>query len=230
MDTPYALVSHDVTGSTQDDARSAYEDSQVLVVAQGQTAGRGRRGATWETAPRALAASLAFRPDWPAEALPRIPLVAGLSLLQVLPGSFDLKWPNDVVRGTEKVAGILVEGSAGSVVVGVGVNLWWPGAPAGYGGIHAEDPGAGAHLTVAEDWAAVFLNRMDGDPEQWGRDDYRRPCSTLGRPITWEPDGAGTALDVDCDGALVVQTELGVRRLVSGSVWEVRGLEPRGQR
>lgn len=225
MDTPYALVSHEVTGSTQDDARALYRGAPVLVTAQRQTVGRGRRGATWETAPRALAASLAFSTDWPAETWSRIPLMAGLSLLPALPGNCELKWPNDVVVGYDKAAGILVEGSDGLVVVGVGVNLWWPDAPPGYAGIYEEDCGEEQHVAIARDWAERLLGALSGDPELWGRDEYRRVCGTLGKSITWEPAGAGTAIDVDRDGALLVRTGSGVQRLVSGSVWEVRGFE-----
>lgn len=226
MDTPYALVSYDVTGSTQDDASAECDGSPVLVTAQRQSAGRGRHGATWLTAPRALAASLAFVSDWPPDTWSRIPLVAGLSLLGTLPDGCELKWPNDVVgRDGSKTAGILVETSGNVIVVGVGVNLWWPDAPNGFGGIYDHDPGPEQHLVIAEDWAVGFLEKVTGDPESWGRDAYRRACRTLGKPITWEPAGAGIALDVDNDGALLVQTETGVERLVSGSVREVRGGE-----
>ena len=226
MDTPYALVSLEVVGSTQDEARARFTGFPVLVVAPRQTAGRGRQGATWQTAPRALAVSLAYSSDWEADSVTRIPLVAGLSLIQVLPGPNNLKWPNDLVRGPDKLGGILVERSDDTVVVGVGVNLWWPGAPDGYGAIFAEDPGPIAHLEIAERWAVEFLRRVAGDASEWGRDEYRAVCSTVGREITWDPGGSGTAVDVDDDGALLVETESGVERLASGAVREVRGIEP----
>lgn len=228
MDTPYALVSLEVVGSTQDEARARFAGSPVLVVAPRQTAGRGRHGATWETAPRALAVSLAYSSDWEADSVARVPLVAGLSLNRVLPGRNNLKWPNDVVRGSDKLGGILVERSDETVVVGVGVNLWWPGAPEGYGAVFAEDPGPLAHRQVAERWAIEFLRRVAGDATEWGKDEYRAVCSTVGQQITWEPDGSGTAVDVDEDGALLVETSAGIERLVSGAIREVRGIEPPG--
>lgn len=226
MDTPYALVSLEVVGSTQDEARALFTGFPVLVVAPRQTAGRGRHGATWETAPRALAVSLAYSSDWEADSVTRIPLVAGLSLIHVLPGPNNLKWPNDLVRGAEKLGGILVERSEDTVVVGVGVNLWWPGAPDGYGAIFGEDPGSIAHLEIAESWAVEFLRRVAGDATEWGRDEYRAVCSTVGQVITWEPGGSGTAIDVDHDGALLVETNAGIERIASGAVREVRGIEP----
>jgi BirA family biotin operon repressor/biotin-[acetyl-CoA-carboxylase] ligase len=173
-----------------------------------------------------MALSLVFSPAWDADDLPRIPLVAGLSLIQVLPGPNNLKWPNDLVRGPDKLGGILVERSDDTVVVGVGVNLWWPGAPDGYGAIFGEDPGPITHLEIAERWAVEFLRRVAGDASEWGRDEYRAVCSTVGREITWDPGGSGTAVDVDDDGALLVETESGVERLASGAVREVRGIEP----
>lgn len=228
MDTPYALVSLEVVGSTQDVARARFTGFPVLVVSPRQTAGRGRRGATWETAPRALAMSLAYASDWEAASLTRLPLVAGLSLIRVLPGSNKLKWPNDLVRGADKLGGILVERSDETVVVGVGVNLWWPAAPDGYGAVFAEDPGPTAHLEIAERWAIEFLRRVAGNASEWGTDEYRAVCSTVGQTITWEPDGSGTAVDVDEDGALLVETSAGIERLVSGAIREVRGIEPPG--
>ena len=228
MDTPYALVSLEVVGSTQDEARTRFTGFPVLIIAPRQTDGRGRHGATWETAPRALALSLVYSPGWDTDALPRIPLVAGLSLIRVLPGKNNLKWPNDLVRGADKLGGILVERSDDTVVVGVGVNLWWPGAPDGYGAILDEDPGPMAHLEIAERWAVEFLRRVAGDATEWGRDEYRAVCSTVGQAITWEPGGSGTAVDVDHDGALLVETDSGVERLASGAVREVRGIEPPG--
>jgi BirA family biotin operon repressor/biotin-[acetyl-CoA-carboxylase] ligase len=170
--------------------------------------------------------SLAFSSDWEADAVTRIPLAAGLSLIRVLPGRNNLKWPNDLVRGADKLGGILVERSDDTVVVGVGVNLWWPGAPDGYGAIFSEDPGPIAHLEIAESWAVDFLRRVTGDATEWGRDEYRAVCSTIGQVIRWEPGGSGTAMDIDHDGALLVETHSGIERLTSGAVREVRGIEP----
>ncbi len=222
MDTPYALVSLDVTSSTQDVARDRFDGRPVLVAARSQTQGRGRGGSRWETAPRALAASLAFAPEWPADAWGPIPLVAGLAALESLPSGFALKWPNDVVREGEKVAGILVEVTGDVVVAGIGVNLWWPGAPPGYGAVFDGDPGPTAHLEFAGAWAAALLHRLSGPAGRWGRVEYLAACTTLGRRVTWQPDGEGWAEDIADDGALLVRTEDGKARLTAGRVSEIR--------
>ncbi len=92
-----------------------------------QTAGRGRLGRRW-IAPRgrALLVSVLLRPDR-LEAAPQLSLVAGLALARAVEEaagvSCALKWPNDVLVGERKLAGILAEGRAGGVVLGMGLNV-----------------------------------------------------------------------------------------------------------
>ncbi|MFW2339316.1 MAG: biotin--[acetyl-CoA-carboxylase] ligase [Acidimicrobiia bacterium] len=222
MDTPYALVSLQETTSTQDEARSRFAGSPVLVVAGRQTAGRGRSGSAWETAPTALAASIAFSTAWPADAWGRIPLVAGLSVLECLSDVLALKWPNDVMRGDEKVAGILLESFDGVVVAGLGVNLVWPHPPVGYGALYEEDSFSIDRLAIARCWASALLRRLNGGPDDWGADEYRRHCVTIGKEVDWEPSGHGLVREVADDGSLVVETERSLVRLVGGAVREVR--------
>jgi BirA family transcriptional regulator, biotin operon repressor / biotin---[acetyl-CoA-carboxylase] ligase len=210
----------DETSSTQDDARLRFDGTPVLVVAASQNAGRGRSGAEWRTAPRALAASLAFEPPWPPESWPLIPLVAGVAITRTLDVS--LKWPNDVVRGVDKLGGILTEGSGSTVVAGLGLNLWWPDPPEGAGAVRAGDPGEGAAGEIARAWCDTLLALVDGDPAGWPRDEYRAACVTLDRPIVWEPAGSGTAVDVDAVGGLVVETDAGRVVLRSGEVRHIR--------
>jgi BirA family biotin operon repressor/biotin-[acetyl-CoA-carboxylase] ligase len=99
----------------------------AIAVADFQTAGRGRRGRTWEAPPgTALLVSVLLRP--PADLpLPQLALVAGAAVadaLEELTGlSVQIKWPNDVMLRRQKVAGILAEARDGVVVVGIGVNL-----------------------------------------------------------------------------------------------------------
>ncbi|MDH5372273.1 MAG: biotin--[acetyl-CoA-carboxylase] ligase [Acidimicrobiia bacterium] len=225
MDTPYALVSFEETASTQDDARRRFEGTPVLVVARRQTAGRGRGGSSWETAPRAVAVSLAVATDWPPEAWGRIPLIAGLSALECLPDGPKLKWPNDVVAGGRKLAGILVEGFENFVVAGLGINLWWNDPPVDYGAVFESDPGETAHLEIARQWGAALLRRLSTSPDAWDRDEYVRACVTLGRTIRWQPDGSGVAEGIAGDGALLVRTADGVERITGGEVFEIRNLE-----
>ncbi len=220
MPTPYALVHVDRVASTQDEARLRFDGEPVLVVAERQEAGRGRSGRTWLEADRGLYASLAFAP----RQRPIIPLLAGLAARHALGGVPALKWPNDLVLGDgRKVGGLLAEAAGGVVVVGLGVNLWWPEPPGGAAAVYAGDPGPAEAGAVAERWAAELLHRA-ADPGDW-RAEYTRACVTLGREITWAggpAPGLGTAVGVGPDGSLQVETATGLVRLVSGEVREVR--------
>ncbi len=214
MATHYDIVSLDEVTSTQDEARTRTQP--VLVVAARQTAGRGRSGRPWWNAPRALAASFRWTPTWPAEAWPRITLVAGLAAHGIFACS--LKWPNDLVIDGRKVGGILTETDGSAVVCGLGVNLWWPDAPEESDGAFESDPGPGAAVGLASRWVDELLRRLDAGPEQWGIDEYRATCTTIGRAVTWSPDGAGRAMGVDELGRLLVSVGGSLVALSSGEV------------
>jgi len=99
----------------------------ALVVADHQTAGRGRLGRTWEApAGTALLCSVLLRPS-PARPAPQLSLVAGIAVADTLERatelSVQLKWPNDVMLRRRKVAGCLAEARDGAVVLGIGVNV-----------------------------------------------------------------------------------------------------------
>lgn len=217
MATPYFQVRIDRVTSTQDLARKKIENLPVLVLASGQSAGRGRSGAEWLNADRALAASLAYHHDDDDER--PVSLMAGVAAVAATSGT-SLKWPNDVLVGSQKVGGILVERSGEVTVVGLGMNLWWASPPDGMGSLFGDDPGVEAYAEVGALWCAELMELLDG--EGWPVDTYKESCVTLRRDITWEPDGAGRATDVGDDGALVVATSQGTVRLHSGAVQHVR--------
>jgi BirA family biotin operon repressor/biotin-[acetyl-CoA-carboxylase] ligase len=179
---------------TADLARAGAPDG-VVVGADHQTAGRGRRGRTWEAPPGAsLLVSVLLRPA-PALVTLHAGLAAAGACEAVAGVAIGLKWPNDLLLDDAKVGGILTEAVADAAVVGLGVNLAW--APAG-----------AARLGATVDRDALldaYLERL-GDPgDVLAR--YRRRCTTLGRPVRVElPAGAieGIAEDVDDDGRLVV--------------------------
>jgi BirA family biotin operon repressor/biotin-[acetyl-CoA-carboxylase] ligase len=133
-----------------------------------------------------------------------------------------LKWPNDLMVESGKVGGVLVEASGEVVVVGLGVNLWWPEPPDGIAAIHENDPGPDAAAILAAAWAQRVLERLSREARAWGHDDYRAACVTLGNAVTWEPDGRGIAVDIAADGGLVVETPAGRTTLRSGEVHAVR--------
>jgi BirA family biotin operon repressor/biotin-[acetyl-CoA-carboxylase] ligase len=131
-------------GSTNDQAQTLLEQGSpdgTLVVADGQTQGRGRLGRRWVTTPgAALAFSLALRPSLSEqEKLTFFSPLAGLAVCKALADGYGLpaevKWPNDVLLNRRKVCGVLVEAVwSGShlqgVVVGIGINVTLPSVPA----------------------------------------------------------------------------------------------------
>jgi BirA family biotin operon repressor/biotin-[acetyl-CoA-carboxylase] ligase len=220
--------------STQDEARRRASGDgaaeAILVVADRQTSGRGRSGAAWVQAPRAMSASLAVHPSWEPGEWPVIPLAAGLAarsaLSEVCGVTPGLKWPNDLVLPTGKVGGILSEASGPVVVVGCGVNLWWPQPVDGAAAIHENDPGDGIAGDLAHVWADELLVALERPAGAWGLDEYRAACVTLGTEVVWDggigrDSGRGIAVDVASDGALVVAVADGTIALRSGSVRSV---------
>ena len=219
MDTPYVFEWLEETTSTQNVARLAFSGQPTVVGAERQTEGRGRHNRRWETAPRALAVSICFRPDWEPRTFGRLPLLAGLAATDVVESS--LKWPNDILdHAGRKVGGILCEAAADLVTIGLGLNLMWPDPPDGYGAIFATDPGPGDGF--ARSWSEALLRRIAAGPDGWGSDQYIAKCVTLGMSVTWEPDGEGRATGIGADGELLVATADGSRELVTGEVWHVR--------
>ena len=137
LGTPYFWL--DETTSTNDEAKAGAKVGAphgAVWVAESQTAGRGRQGRTWLAARgESLLVSVLLRIRCPPARLPPLALVAGLAVrdavaraLQPSAAEVGLKWPNDVLIGKKKVAGVLVEAQlAGknveSIVVGVGINV-----------------------------------------------------------------------------------------------------------
>jgi len=223
MATPYVTMVRDVVSSTQDLAAAARADADrpTLVVAHEQTAGRGRTGNPWWQADRAMAASLALSTDL-LEVDETFPLAVGLAVREAIKENLGvvvgLKWPNDIVLGSAKVGGILVEIRDGVVIAGCGLNLFWPDSPEGAGGLCGDDPGEDLGLRLARAWADEVLS----DGFAWDRDSYVDACVTLDSSIEWEPHGTGFAVGIADDGGLIVATPEGRVTLRSGEVRIVR--------
>lgn len=124
-----------VTGSTNSDAVKRAQQGAAagtLVLAEAQTSGRGRLERTWEApASRGLTFSFILRPQLPPEAAPQFTLAAALALARTIEAQYDLpariKWPNDVLIHSRKVAGILTEMQSESdrirfLAIGIGIN------------------------------------------------------------------------------------------------------------
>lgn len=209
-----------------------------------QTAGRGRHRRVWQAPPgTSLQISVLLRPDVAEASLPLLPLLAGVAVAEVaaahVPGApVALKWPNDLLVGERKAAGILTERVEGGVVVGMGVNTDWRDVerPPGLEGATSLAEAAGGPVDrwrVLAGLVGVLARRYDTWLGAAGRsepgaflDDYRARCATLGRRVrVTGVDGGvrrGTAVAVAEDGALLVKTADGVERLRAGDVEHVR--------
>lgn len=223
MATPYVTIVQNVVSSTQDlaAARLAESGRITLVVAQEQTAGRGRSGNPWWQADRAVAASLALSTDhMPIDQT--LPLAVGLAvrdaIASILGIEVGLKWPNDLVRNGTKVGGILVETDADAVVIGCGLNLFWSNPRPGVAGLCDSDPGPDLGLRLSRTWAEVVLS----DGFDWNQQRYTDACETIGSSIEWEPSGSGRAVGIADNGGLVVATGHERVTLLSGEVREIR--------
>ena len=253
LDAPYAVEHHDSLTSTNDRARelAAEGAEDVAVVADAQTGGRGRldrefiapRGGVW--------LSLLTRPTAPPARAPLFTLAAAVATVDACREAgvdAHIKWPNDVLvgsdedggnasggsgRGGRKLAGILteMEGEADRVswlVVGVGVNanVDPEALPADATSLRAETGGDVDRRRLA----ATLLERFATLAETADRSDrtlaaWRDRASTLGRRVRVEtPSGpvTGTAVDVESPGALVIDTDDGTRRVHAGDCEHLR--------
>jgi BirA family biotin operon repressor/biotin-[acetyl-CoA-carboxylase] ligase len=123
----WRLLELDAVGSTNDEAAAraaAGEGPGLAILARTQNAGRGRRGRTWISPEGNLHLSLLVDPGRPMPEAAQLSFVAALALAEALPIPAECKWPNDVLVGGKKIAGLLLEGAGtGLVIVGIGVNL-----------------------------------------------------------------------------------------------------------
>lgn len=196
----------------------------LVVVADVQRAGRGRRGRTWEApAGSSLLVSVLLRPDLAPR---RRHLCAAAAALAAAGACEDvagvrpaLKWPNDLVVGDAKLGGVLAEAEAGAVVVGLGLNVAWPSPlPAG-----AVDLAGAAGRPVDRDGLlAAALRRLAGAAGDWDAvaPAYRAACATVGRAVRVQLAGGsftGTAAGVSDDGHLLVDVAGGARRTVAAA-------------
>jgi BirA family biotin operon repressor/biotin-[acetyl-CoA-carboxylase] ligase len=174
------LVVHDTLGSTNAEALQLARQGErgaLWVVASQQTAGRGRRGRQWTSEPGNLYASLLLTAAAPPEHWAQISFVAALAahdaIVEVaasLRPRLAIKWPNDLLLGGDKVAGILIEGAdageEGAVAIGIGVNC----ATHPDGTDHpATDLAAAGSPVAPEILFAALSAKMLGRIAQWNR-------------------------------------------------------------
>ena len=210
-----------VTGSTNAVVAQRALDGEpagLVVVAEAQTAGRGRLDRSWTSPPRAgLTMSVLVRPDLPPERWPWLPLLAGLAVSTALREQAELdavlKWPNDVLVEDRKLCGVLAEVPApGAAVLGIGLNVTTRAAELPQ---TAPTPPTSVAMaggaTTDRDTLLRAVLRALGDAladVDAARAAYRERCSTLGRHVRLSLPGdaqvEGVAEDVDDVGRLVV--------------------------
>jgi BirA family transcriptional regulator, biotin operon repressor / biotin---[acetyl-CoA-carboxylase] ligase len=234
------------TGSTNADLAAAAERGAgegLVLVAESQTAGRGRLHRDWTSPPRAgLTFSVLLRPDdVPATRWGWLPLLAGLSVARAVArlGELEarLKWPNDVLVGPDrrKAAGLLAQVAGDAVVVGIGLNVTTRAdeLPDGATSLAASgsscsdrDPLLRALLrALAQDYRG--WRAAGGDAEASGlAAAYAGLSDTLGREVVVTlPAGdpvRGVASAIGGDGRLVVTGGTGTRTVAAGDVTHVR--------
>ena len=127
---PFRLLVRESVESTNDEVHSLAQAGAadgLIILAESQSAGRGRRGATWfSPTGESLAFSILIRPEEPKSLWPRLALAAGLAVaesVETFGPQAGIKWPNDVWIGHRKAAGILVEAGSDFAVVGIGLNV-----------------------------------------------------------------------------------------------------------
>ena len=222
----------DETGSTNDDvaALAAAGAAEGLVVTTDfQTAGRGRLDRRWDARPGdGLLVSVLLRPtqlppDRRSLVASAVALAAADACAAVAGVSTDIKWPNDLMVGPGKLAGILASESSGAVVVGMGMNVH--GGPPGAAWL---DRAAGRRVArglLLDSW----LRSLDRLADDWDgvAARYRQECATIGRAVSVELSAGkvvtGVASSVDDLGRLVLTAADGTATaLAVGDVTHLR--------
>jgi len=238
----YRLVSRETVGSTNDEARRlgrSGAEQGTLVWALEQTAGRGRRGREWVSPRGNLYASLVLRPACSLVQAAQLGFVAALAvsdaLAALVPGLREpaLKWPNDVLVGGRKIAGVLLESEIGEngnlafLIVGVGINLVstpieaeFPATSVRREGQRPPEPAAmlGALALHFDSWARCW--RAEGFAPV--RAAWRVRAQGLGEPIRVRLETTtlhGRFADIDQQGTLLLDTPGGRRHIAAGDVF-----------
>ena len=230
------------TSSTNDVAEKLARDGVkegVVVFAESQTKGRGRLGRKWVSPPRkGLWFSVLLRPDFHPQETTQLTVISATALRRAIKTvcglAADIKWPNDILIGGKKVAGILTELSAEvdrvrHVILGIGVDVNQEEFPVELRKLATSlRIEAGEEISRAE-LATEILRELDFDYARVGAgkfpavaDEWEAACVTIGRDVTvhcGDRKFRGHAESLDDDGALLVRTEHGhLERIIGGDV------------
>ena len=238
---PFRLVAYETIGSTNDELKRLAREGAgegLVVIAERQTAGRGRRGRTWVSPPGNLYSSTLLRPDCRASTAAQLGFVAALGVAgaigELAPHvNLRCKWPNDLLANGKKISGILLETEmvAGDrpdfVILGIGVNLASSPPETPYPATSLAEEGAPG--VIPPMMAASLIRHFAGWLARWRehgfapiREAWLACAMGLGEPIEvrLERDTlAGRFLDLDDDGALLLGLPEGRRRIAAGEIF-----------
>ncbi len=233
----YRLIAREDVGSTNDEARAlvaAGVAAGTVVWAQSQTAGRGRMGREWVSPPGNLYCSIILRPKVEPPKLSQIAFVSALavrdSVRPELPGdvAVQFKWPNDVLAGGRKLAGILVEAEKlpdeerTALIVGIGINI--ASAPR-----ETDYPATSIAALIRAPRVSRVLTSLvaslDRRVELWTRGGFAAirqewidHAYGVGGQVTASNGISGTFTGLDETGAIIIAANGERHRLSSGSV------------
>lgn len=237
----FRVEAYDEVASTNDLVRERAERGEpegLVVVAGQQTAGRGRHGRAWASPVGNLYASILLRPAAPLAEAASLSLIAALAVVEALdplvgdPERLLVKWPNDVLLGGRKVAGILLEGAEGRgegswIVVGLGVNVTW--SPPDLGGAATSLAAAGLEAR-ADSVADLLLPRLSRRYADWRRggfaavrDAWLNRALGVGSMATLRLGGEqvrGRLADLGEDGSILLENDMGcLTRYTAGELF-----------
>ena len=192
----------------------------TAVLAERQTAGRGRLGRSFFSPEGGLYLSVILYPQCPPEdralMTPMAAVAVCRALEQVCGISPGIKWVNDLYLGGKKLCGILCEGCGDAVIVGIGLNLYTP-----EGGFPAEIPATALDVPVGRRALAEAIRQQLLQPGEFLAE-YRERCLLLGKTVTVHPVAgepyAARAVEIDDRCRLVVESCRGREALDSGEV------------
>jgi BirA family transcriptional regulator, biotin operon repressor / biotin---[acetyl-CoA-carboxylase] ligase len=219
----------DKTSSTQDVAKKLLDagaQEGAVIIARLQTAGRGRRGAAWESPPGGLWMSVIFFPDKTLDA-PLLTLAGAVSAAEAIKKSSGLdakiKWPNDCLINGKKTAGVMGESFGPAVILGIGVNL--NVKPGGLDFIQGREATSLFIEKKADIDENLFLGLLLREleylymtaPEQGSKSiiaKMEKFCALKNKSVAGFSNGKrveGTAAGFDEDGSIVVRLDSGIR-------------------
>ena len=228
--------------STMDRAMDlAFKDTPegTLVIAEGQTKGRGRMGRTWQSCKyKGIYFSLIFKPRIPPQQAPVLTLISAVAICQGLKQQLSLetqiKWPNDILLNNKKIGGILTELSAEmdivhAVIVGVGINVNNEKKSLPYTASSLKEiTGCEiSRLSLLQSILSCFEEKYLQFQKQGVEnilDEWRHFSATLGKRVRLcmsgqRPQIIGEAVDIDHDGGLLIRQDSGlVERVVAGDI------------